>query len=170
MERIRRQLTLFINEPNGSIEKIRAKFNPRQYHLIPAHVTLCREDEIEPIEKTIQRIKSISLEKAIRIEFGKAERFADGKGVYISSIGSNNEFKALRKLVLGQTELKKEQVPHITLMHPRNATCTNDIFESIGNYDLPTELSFGKISLIEQINSGKWNMLEEFGIVKHNVA
>jgi len=170
MEKIRRQLTLFINEPNGIIEKIRAEFNPKQYNLIPAHVTLCRENEIEPIENTIARIKSISLKKIIRIEFGKAERFAEGKGVYISSFGHNNEFKELRKLVLGQSELENEQVPHITLMHPRNSTCTNEIFERIENYDLPTELKFGKISLIEQRNGGKWTVLQEFGIVKNKVA
>ncbi|MBX2845852.1 MAG: 2'-5' RNA ligase family protein [Saprospiraceae bacterium] len=166
MEKIRRQLTLFINEPNGIIEKIRATFNPIQYQLIPAHVTLCREDEIEPIETTISRIKSISLKKPIRIEFGNAERFADGKGLYISSFGENTEFKALRKLVLGQAELQKEQIPHITLMHPRNSTCTDDIFETIKTYDLPTELKFGKISLIEQSNGGKWKVLQQFEIVK----
>ncbi|WP_400074852.1 2'-5' RNA ligase family protein [Winogradskyella sp. R77965] len=170
MEKFRRQLTLFINEPKGIIEKIRAEFNPKQYYLIPAHVTLCREDEIEPIENTISRIKSISLKKTMQIEFGKAERFSDGKGVYISSFGNNNEFKELRKSVLGQSELEKEQIPHITLMHPRNSTCTNQIFEKIENYDLPTELNFGKISLIEQKNGGKWNVLEEFEIVKNNVA
>ncbi len=157
---------MFLNEPNGIIEKIRAEFNPKQYRLISAHVTLCREDEIEPIENIISRIKSIELEKTIRIEFGKAERFSNGKGVCISSLDHNNEFKELRKLVLGQTELEKEQVPHITLMHPRNSTCTNDIFERIEKYDLPTELNFGKISLIEQRNGGKWKVLQEFGIVK----
>ncbi len=170
MDKIRRQLTLFVNEPNGDIEKIRAEFNPKQYHLIPAHVTLCREDEIEPIEKVIERIKSIVLENPIRIEFGNMERFANGRGVYISSFGDNKEFMELRKLVLGQTELKKEQIPHITLMHPRNSTCTNEIFEKIQNYNIPTELEFRKISLIEQKNSEKWKVLLEFEIVKNNVA
>ncbi|MEZ4685975.1 MAG: 2'-5' RNA ligase family protein [Bacteroidia bacterium] len=170
MERNRKQLTLFINEPNGSIEKIRAKFNPVQYNLIKAHITLCREDEIEPIGEIIQRIKSISLERPIRIELGKAERFADGKGVYISSLGNNKEFEELRKLVLGQRELKKEQVPHITLMHPRNSTCTDPIFEQIKNYDFPSELQFEKVSLIEQIHGGKWHILQEFEILQKNLV
>ena len=73
MEIIRRQLTLFLNEPKGNIEKIRSEFNPVQFDLIPAHVTLCREDEIEPIQETIERIKSISLEKPVPIELGKLE-------------------------------------------------------------------------------------------------
>ena len=167
MNTIRRQLTLFIDEPSGSIEKIRAEFNPIQYQLIPAHVTLCREDEIEPIDKTIKRIESIVLKKPIGITFGKAKRFANGNGVYMNSIDNNNDFNNLRKLILGQSELEKTQIPHITLMHPRNSTCTNDLFEKIGNYKLPTELSFAKISLIQQINGGKWSVLQEFNIVKN---
>ncbi|MEO0527173.1 MAG: 2'-5' RNA ligase family protein [Bacteroidota bacterium] len=170
MENSRKQLTLFIHEPSGNIEKIRAEYNPIQYHLIPAHVTLCREDEIEPTEKTIERITSIALERPVRIKFKKVQRFADGKGAYILSLGNNTEFKELRKMVLGQGELKKEQLPHITLMHPRNSTCTHEIFEQIGNHDLPTELEFGKISLIEQKNGGKWEVLQEFEIVKNNLA
>ena len=170
MERHRKQLTLFINEPSGTIEEIRAYYNPVQYNLIKAHITLCREDEIEPTEKLIERITSILLVRPLRIELGKVERFADGKGIYISSFGDNKDFKELRKLVLGQTKLKKEQVPHITLMHPGNSICTNEIFEQISHYDFPSELEFGKISLIEQKNGGKWNVLQEFEIVKKNGA
>lgn len=170
MDRIRKQLTLFINEPNGNIEKIRAEFNSEQFNLISAHVTLCREDEIEPIKQAIERLKSISLEKPIRIELKKAERFADGKGVFISAFGDNKEFNKLREMVLGQTELKKEQVPHLTLMHPRNSTCTDAIFEKIKNHDLPTELEFGKVSLIKQVNDGKWIVVQEFEIIENNVA
>lgn len=169
MKKNRKQLTLFVNEPNGNIEKIRSQFNPKQYHLIPAHVTLCREDEIEPIEITMERINSISIKKPIRIEFEKVERFAEGKGVYISAFSNYTEFKELRKLVLGQTKLKKEQVPHITLMHPRNSNCTNEIFEKICKFNLPTRLEFRKISLIEQHNGGIWNVLQEFEIVKNNI-
>ena len=39
------QLTLFIEENEAeTIEQIRKEFNPEQYELIKAHVTLCRED------------------------------------------------------------------------------------------------------------------------------
>ena len=170
MEIIRRQLTLFINEPNGNIERIRAEFNPVQFELIPAHVTLCREDEIEPIQATIERIKSISLENPVRIELGKLERFSDGKGVCLSPSRDQMEFRELRQRVLGQTALKKEQVPHITLMHPRNSTCTDPIFNTICGYVLPTEFEFGKVSLIEQKNGGKWKVLQEFSMIKHDVT
>jgi hypothetical protein len=71
---------------------------------------------------------------------------------------------------LGQIKLTKEQFLHITLIHPRNSTCTDAIFEQIKELKFPTVLEFGKISLIEQRNGGKWNVLQEFNIVNKNVT
>ena len=170
MNEIRKQLTLFIEESNVNIEKIRAEFNPEQYNLISAHITLCREDEIESIDKIIHRIKSITLKEPIRIGFKSVKRFSNGKGILIPATDKNIEFRELRKLVLGQTKLIKEQFPHITLMHPRNSTCSDEIFEHIKELAFPTELKFGRISLIEQRNGGKWNVIQEFNIVNKNVT
>ena len=40
------QLTLFVPPPNAElIESVRRLVDPIQHQLIPAHVTLCREDE-----------------------------------------------------------------------------------------------------------------------------
>ncbi|AXG68110.1 2'-5' RNA ligase superfamily protein [Kordia sp. SMS9] len=163
----RKQLTLFVNTFEAiPIENIRAEFNPKQYGLIPAHVTLCREDEIEPIATTIKRLQTVFIEKPLRIEFEKVQRFANGKGVFMPCSENYSEFIALRKAVLGQSELKKAQIPHITLMHPRNATCTDATFAAIQNRQLPRLLTFTKISLIAQKNGGKWHVLNEFEIVK----
>ena len=166
MKNIRYQLTLFIKQSNEIIESIRAEFNPIQHSLIPAHVTLCREDEIEEIDKIIERIKSINYKKPFRIRFKSVKRFADGKGALIPATDRNIEFKELRMSVLGQAKLRKEQFPHITLMHPRNSTCTDEIFEKIKKQELPTELLFDKINLIEQRNGGKWKVIKEFNIVE----
>ena len=166
MNDIRKQLTLFIEQSNETIEKIRKEFNPEQYGLISAHLTLCREDEIEQIDDIIERIKSISLKKPIRIKFNEVKRFANGKGVLIPASDKNTTFRELRMSVLGQTNLIKEQVPHITLIHPRNSTCCDEIFEEIKNQELPSELLFDKISLIEQKNGDKWKVIKEFNIVK----
>lgn len=163
MKRTRRQLTLFITEPNDSIEKVRAEFNPVQFNLISAHITLCREDEIEKFEDVEERIKSIILKNPIRVEFKDVERFANGKGVLIPSMENSIEFSEFRKCVLGQKA--NEQLPHITLMHPRNSTCTDEIFEQIKGCEFPAELEFRKIHLIEQRDGGKWNVLQEFSIV-----
>ncbi|MEZ4802744.1 MAG: 2'-5' RNA ligase family protein [Gelidibacter sp.] len=166
MERNRKQLTLFIEPINAPIEKIRAEYNPEQFNLISAHITLCREDEIEPIEKIIEHIKSISLKKPICMYLHPPKRFAEGKGLMIPAFDKNNEFRELRKAILGQTERFKEQLPHITLMHPRNSTCTDELFMEIKKQKLPSKLFFNKITLIEQINEGKWNIINEFNIVQ----
>lgn len=165
MKNIRKQLTLFIEQSNEIIENIRVEHNPEQHSLISAHVTLCREDEIEKIDEVIERIKSISLKKPVRIEFKKVERFAEGKGVLIPATDKNIEFRELRKSVLGQTNLANQLVPHITLMHPRNSDCTNETFKKIKKQKLPTELLFKKISLIEQRSGGTWKVIKEFNIV-----
>lgn len=161
----RRQLTLFVSEPNGVIEKIRAAFNPLQFHLIPAHITLCREDEIEPLDPVIQNLRSICLSEPLRIEFGLVERFGDGKGVLLPGKLENPGFDKLRKTVLnGIIAFPRDHRPHITLMHPRNSTCTAELFERIKGFDLPSALGFDTISLIEQKAGGPWRVLEEFPI------
>ncbi|WP_148561631.1 hypothetical protein [Pontibacter korlensis] len=57
----RHQFTLFLTENNTVIEGIRAKYNPEQYKLISAHVTLCREDEIVPLRLVIDNVSSLHL-------------------------------------------------------------------------------------------------------------
>jgi hypothetical protein len=44
-------------------------------------------------------------------------------------------------------------------MHPRNATCTDEILSLIQKIPLPTKLNFDTVSLIEQIDGGKWHTL-----------
>jgi 2'-5' RNA ligase len=167
VQEIRRQLTLFIPDGNETIEKIRATFNPIQYNLIPAHVTLCREHEINPVEKAIENIRFITRDKPIRIAFNPPERFDNGRGVFIPAKKENTDFHELRKTVLkGLVEFPLEYLPHITLMHPRNSTCTGTIFEQIKRYELPTELIFDTISLIEQHNGGRWVIIEQFPLVR----
>jgi 2'-5' RNA ligase len=163
---IRRQLTLFIAEQNETIERIRVQFNPIQYNLIAAHLTLCREDEIEPIEKVIENIQSITKAEPLRLEFDAPERFENGKGVFIPAKKSNAAFSELRKTILkGLNNQPREHIPHITLMHPRNSTCTDIIWEHIQKQELPGELLFDKISLIEQHNGGRWTIIEQFSMI-----
>ena len=164
---IRIQLTLFISNQNELIEKIRAEFNPVQFKLIPAHVTLCRENEIEHIEKVIENIISLAPGNPLRIEFDKVERFDNGKGLLIPAKSENTDFNELRKSILkGLIEFPVDHHPHLTLMHPRNSTCTDEIFNQILNYNLPTELNFDTISLIEQSSGGPWKIKNQFPITK----
>ncbi|GAA4308398.1 hypothetical protein GCM10023149_02310 [Mucilaginibacter gynuensis] len=165
MRETRRQLTLFITEGKETIELIRAKFNPAQHDLIAAHVTLCRENEIGLLDKVIQNIRPVNIHKPLIIKFESPVRFADGKGVLIPAIERNDEFYNLRKVVLkGIYADPYQQHPHITLMHPRNSTCTDEIFEQIIQYELPVQLNFDAISLIEQKDGGKWTILKQFAL------
>ena len=162
---IRRQLTLFV-EPDDAItiEQIRQEFNPRQFEIIKAHVTLCREDEIENLEQVISNLFSMTqTQLKIFIEFGKVLRFDNGKGLFLPAINDNKEFEYLRRQILfGLNDNPRNQMPHITLMHPRNSICTDKIFEQVEEISLPTKLAFRQISLIEQENGGQWKILEEF--------
>jgi 2'-5' RNA ligase len=158
--RTRRQLTLFVNKNDAiKIEAIREKFNPLQYALIDSHVTLCREDEIEDIDQVMANLRSLDL-TPITILFGPPQRFDQGKGVLLPAVGDNAPFHALRKAVMeGISDNPRKHEPHITLMHPRNATCTNSVFEQIIRADLPIKLEFGHISLIQQTGDGAWQSI-----------
>jgi translation elongation factor EF-1beta len=158
----RKQLTLFVSSEDAiEIENIRRTFNPIQFGLIESHVTLCREDEIENLEAVMHNLEHIDSGR-ITINFGEVSRFSDGKGVLIPASGNNEEFHRLRAKVLLHLSPIRFHEPHITLMHPRNSTCTDDIFESIKKVNLPVTLSFDKISLIEQANGNPWEILKSF--------
>jgi 2'-5' RNA ligase len=163
MSKTRRQLTLFVEEKDAeTIEKIRAKYNPEQYQLIKSHVTLCREDELEPFENILHNLTNLT-HSYISIEFGSVSRFSEGKGVLIPSNGDNETFQNVRKLVLqGLTDNPKKHEPHITLMHPGNSTCTDRIFEQLKKTVFPIKLEFRKISVIEQVDGKPWIVLKEF--------
>jgi hypothetical protein len=153
----RRQLTLFLN-PNSSekIEEFRLKYNPIQHHLIAAHLTLCRENEIENLDKILQNLEKINF-KSIEMKFGKPERFENKKGLWLTSISQG--FNVLREEILVGI-IAPNQKAHITLMHPRNSTCTNEIYETAKHIIFPEIIHFDSIALIEQKNGEKWEILK----------
>jgi len=157
------QLTLFISEGDSEIiERVRKEFNPVQYELIRSHVTLCREEELEAIEKVIENLETLHY-PSFMIDFGSVQRFSDGKGVMIPANGDNEPFQTLRKLVLKRViHNPAKQEPHITLMHPRNSTCTESNFLKIEKMNLPRVLEFRKISIIQQEVNSKWNILKSY--------
>lgn len=157
------QLTLFVDEKESSaIEQVRSTFNSAQYDLIKSHVTICRENELTSLEKVTQNLLTLD-QDTIKMNFGAAARFSDGKGLLMPAIGTNEHFHTIRKLILkGIISDPAIQEPHITLIHPRNGNCTDEIFEEIKIIRLPNRLGFNKISLIEQVNGGKWHVLQAF--------
>lgn len=164
MDQIKRtQLTLFIDgRTAGPIEQVRRAYNPVQYALIPAHVTLCREDELESLEQVLHNLGHLEAGR-LAIDLGAVVRFSEGKGVMIPAEGDNEPFQQLRKKILqGIVENPRRHEPHITLMHPRNADCSDEIFAQIEKLEFSRRIEFGKISLIEQVAGGKWYVLKEF--------
>ena len=159
----RLQLTLFLNKNQSSdIETIRKKYNPVQQALIDSHITLCREDELfdlQIIRKNLQNLKFEPLE----FYFGQPQRFSDGIGVLLPVLGNIEMFDFLRKNILkGVIENPREYKPHLTLMHPRNSICTDAIFQEISKISFPKHNFIYKISLIQQLNMEKWEVLEVF--------
>jgi 2'-5' RNA ligase superfamily len=165
---IRRQLTAFVEQKDAeNIEHIRQAFNPRQYELIKSHVTVCREDEITELEHVIQNLTRLthSPHPDIVIEFGRAMRFDNGNGVLLPAKRGIAEFQELRRRILrGVHDNPRHQEPHITLLHPRNSTCTDDIFAQIEATPLPTTLALRTVSLIEQVDGGRWETLQEYAL------
>lgn len=160
------QATLFIDEPfKESIEKIRRKHNPEQYSLIGCHITLLRDDELTDIEKVTKNLLELN-EQTIEVDLGKLRRFDDGKGVLIEGKGSNHSFHSLREKLLANTQANNISIlhPHITLVHPRSGNCTDEIFDELKKQKLPSKISFKTISIIEQINGGKWNIVNQFNL------
>jgi hypothetical protein len=165
-KRVRRQLTLFTDQQDAeNIEKIRNRFNPKQSALIRSHVTLCREDEIENLKQIVTNLHRLT-NTEILIVFGQAIRFENGKGVLLPAKGDSADFQNLRRqILLGINNNPKMQEPHITLMHPRNSTCTDNIFEEIKKIRLPAKLKFKRINLIEQNDGGQWSTVQEFALM-----
>lgn len=165
-ENHRVQATLFIDKPyKESMEKIRKKYNPEQHGLIGCHVTLLRDNELTNIEKITKNLWELN-EHTLEIDFEKLRRSDDGKGVLMEGRGSNNSFHSLREKLLTNTEIDNILIlhPHITLIHPRNGNCTDEIFDELKKQKLPSKIAFKTISIIEQINGGKWNIINQFNL------
>lgn len=133
-----------------------------QRGLIDSHVTLCREDEIVNREVILENLNTLN-SASIAINFGEVTRFDNGRGVMLPALGENEAYHRLRAEVLaGVAAVIRRPEPHITLLHPRNSTCTDDIFSAIQERSFPATLVFREICLIEQVNGGKWKVLERY--------
>ncbi len=163
----RLQLTLFVPPQQAAcIETIRQAVNPLQYALIKSHLTLCREDELEPLDTALRNLQQVK-HPSITIGFGPAIRFAEGKGILLPAIEGLPSFQVLRKAILKNiADNPRLHQAHITLLHPRNATCTDAIFAKVQQASLPMQIQFDTISLIEQIDGGAWTVLEQFVLDK----
>ena len=169
---VRRQLTLFVAGPWASrLEALRHALDPVQASLIGAHVTVCREDEIEGASPSalFNRVEAW-VAGPIRMGFGQPERF-DGHGVLLPCVHGSREFNRLRQWVL-QERYAREHRAHITLAHPRNPRSAGNTDAALAAWADVLELQFEVVALIEQLGSGPWRVLQEatLGSTAHGVA
>lgn len=161
----RKQLSLFVGRDAAApLEAVRSRYNPLQQQLIAAHVTLCREDEIADTDAVIHNLEHLH-EAPLSIYFEAPVRFNQGAGVLIPATANNEAFQLLRKKVLaGIIDEPRQHMPHITLLHPRNSTCTDAIYEAIMKMEWPKQFQFNAVSLIEQSGDGPWKILRTFSL------
>ena len=156
----RRQASMYLsNVPE--IEDLRMRLNPVQAQLIPAHVTLCREDEVDDWSVLEARIHDLL---PIRITLGFGRPVRDGDFVFLQAESGCEPFDDLRNRLVGDGIQKpRKQTPHVTIIHPRNGTCTDAVFEEIFQRIQPFTVTLCEISLIEQTNGGPWKRFASLG-------
>lgn len=146
----RRQLTLFVPPSVSTIlEPIRHLLDPVQAELIRAHVTLCREDELEGVSfgDVRERLRRQVMTE-LCLQFGPARTFSS-HGVLLPCVGGEAQFHQLRVAALGRDDIRMADA-HITLAHPRNPRAPANTAARIALLVTPTNMSFGSVSLIEQ--------------------
>ena len=160
----RAQLTLFVAGPLAEkIEEIRKPLDPVQFDLIAAHVTLCREDELEGLSTAIlQRRLSRPEARPITLGFGAPEPFST-HGILLPSVSGEENFQALRRLVLGSAT-DRRQAPHITLAHPRNPKSDGNSLAAASSLGDGMTIRFGSVCLIQQVGTSPWRIAERFDL------
>ncbi len=161
--RVRRQLTLFVPPPEGpALDALRARLDPVQAGLIAAHVTLCREDELQALGwPQLQERLDCWPFGALALVFGPAERF-QGHGLLRPCTAGADGFQALRRWVL-RNESVRVHPAHLTLAHPRNPVAAgNDepAFAACAKAP-PLRLTLATATLIEQAGASAWRRLHQ---------
>lgn len=141
------------------MEPIRQRLDPRQHAIIPAHVTLCRDDELLAWQDIGPCLAALG-RFAIRLQFGAPQVLADG-GVLLRPTHGMELFQELRRAVLGPSA--NSHGAHITLLHPRNAAGVACDLSDIAAKLAGLTAVFRTVAVIEQNGPGPWLMRQEFG-------
>ena len=157
----RRQLTLFVAEPwRSRLNGFRQTLDPVQASLISAHVTLAREDEIGLLDpqSLFKRVASWS-HGPISLAFGQPQRFFE-HGVLLPCEQGQERFLQLRQWLL-QDQGARAHEAHLTLAHPRNPRSLGNTEVALSALPRSIQLQFASVSLIEQIGTSPWRVLQE---------
>jgi 2'-5' RNA ligase len=162
----RRQLTLFLSMPGkGIVDQVRQRADPVQFAKIPAHITLCYDDEIQDWDYVTACLEAFATED-IRFSFtvdGARVFEAEGKGIYLHITDQSGFYDLARSRLLATSSSVRRQVrPHLTLLHPRHARDSTDGWTLVDSIDFPERLSIQQISLIE-LRASKWTVVHTYG-------
>jgi 2'-5' RNA ligase len=163
MHEIRKQLSLYVPANAAKeIEAVRKIVDPIQSNLIPAHITLCREDELHELSTIKARLAHIPV-KPITLRFGKPEIFS-AHGLLLNCIDGEGDFRLLREYLLASKNIKNQR-PHITLAHPRNPKANGNLLGNTSRLPEMIEITFSTIYLIEQTRNEPWRVLEKYELL-----
>lgn len=147
----RDQLSLFVEGIAGErLDALRREMDPVQAGLIPTHVTLCREDELDGLTPALLA-ERLGGALPLVLSFGPPERFS-GHGVLLPCTAGQADLDALRRRVLGRDDVR-HQAAHITLAHPRNPRAPGNRLPSLGE---PLTLTLRSVRWIRQHGAGPW--------------
>jgi hypothetical protein len=158
----RRQLSLFLPEEQRLVvEQIRRRLDPIQHALIPAHVTLCRDDELHDLQQLSLRLERLE-PFLISMRFGEPQELPDGCVLLRPATGAE-KFQALRHSILGPSA--RAYGAHLTLLHPRNATGALQNLAEITRELAGLVVTCNTVSLIEQCGGNPWRVKGTYGSV-----
>jgi hypothetical protein len=158
--RNRQQLTLFVSgAASAVIEPIRQTLDPVQYRLIPAHVTLCREDELTAHDTSFEVLTTFSRYAPLILQFGPPELF-DGHGVRLPCIAGESHFHELRAAILGAHNIRMPHA-HLTLAHPRNPRAPGNTPSAYASLVEPLTITLSRLALIEQVEQNPWRVRQD---------
>lgn len=157
---MRRQLTLFLpGAARAIVEPIRLRLDPLQYALIPAHVTLCRDEELPPWPLLSARLAALG-RFSLSLRFGRPEQLADGC-VLLRLVQGSEPYQQLRQAMLGPAA--RLHGAHITLLHPRNAKGVSCNLADLGPVLDGIDIQFNSLALIEQLGQESWRVRQVYG-------
>jgi len=155
------QLTLYVPPSSAvSIEECRRLLDPIQANLIPAHVTLCREDEVQDVDlSALGSILRASRTQPITLKFGSPEVF-QGHGLLLPCVEGEDQFQDLRRCVLGSRNVR-HHTPHITVAHPRNPRSPQNVPANLSAIPKGLIITFATVRHIRQEAMAPWQVIGE---------
>lgn len=152
---LRVQASLFVAPDAGAeIEAVRRRVDPVQHRLIPAHVTLCREDELGEVSLDDVHARLRHPPGPIALRFGAPVVFGE-HGILLPCVDGLDAFQSLRRRVLADPHVRPH-VPHLTLAHPRNPKAPGNALEAAASLGAGRCLVFDAIHLIAQVDDEPW--------------